>query len=94
MKLHMKSLNLDDDCHHSSLSIRDGKHRGSNELLEKFCGTTKEPSVFSKGRYLWVQFNSTKGNYYGSGFDMDFKAEKKCKSHFIKKLSSQINKYK
>ena len=77
MKLKIKSFSLDRSCSHSFLRIRDGEN-SSSDLLKKFCGDTFEPSVFSSGRYLWVQLYSVYDKYYASGLDAVYEAVKQC----------------
>ena len=80
VRLKMKKLQLDDDCYYSALHVRDGK-KSSSSLLKRFCGQMQEYSVFSSGRYLYVQFTSKNDDYHAPGFDAVYEAVKQSKSH-------------
>ena len=63
--LKMKEIKLAGDCHNSAVHVRDGKNPFVS-LLKKFCGQKGESSMFSNGRYLYVQFSFTSD---APGFD-------------------------
>ena len=80
VRLRITSFDLGSFCRGTALKIRDGQNSSGN-LLKSFCGRTFEHSVFSSGRYLWVRFQSPKGDYVdGTGFNAVFEAVNQCKA--------------
>ena len=80
VRLRITSFDLGSFCRGTALKIRDGQNSSGN-LLKSFCGRTFEHSVFSSGRYLWVRFQSPKGDYVdGTGFNAVFEAVTQCKA--------------
>jgi len=63
----------------TNLEIRDGQS-SSSDLIKTFCGHDFESSVFSSGRHLWVQFQSSDDSFqYGTGFHALFEMVNQCK---------------
>ena len=85
VRLKLKKLELDVGCL-SALYVRNGKD-SSSPLLQTYCGQepVKASSVFSSGRYLWVNFASKneKNDYHASGFLAEYEAVNQCKSHYL-----------
>lgn len=52
--LKMNELAVDGDCDNSAFHVRHG-NKPSFSLLKKLCGQKGESSMFSSGRYLYVQ---------------------------------------
>ena len=59
-------------CDH--VEVRDGKTASSPEL-EKLCGDKTLSSLYSSGRYMWVEFKSGSGTAQ-KGFNATFEAGK------------------
>lgn len=83
VRLRIKTLHLGPNCYDSALYIRDGQH-STSDLLKKYCEDetfqSYQPSMFSSGRYLRVQFKSWKHfSSYVSKFEAFFEVVKQGK---------------
>ena len=83
VRLRIKDIELDQGCH-IKLHIRDG-NSSSDDLLKSTCDWrlrssafgSVEHSMFSSGRFLWVQFDSLRYHAsYSSKFDAVYEAVK------------------
>ena len=77
MKLKITSFVYSRTCNNSTLQIRDGQN-SSGEAFEPLCGLGgKTKTLFSSGRHLWVQLQSSHDNQ--AGIFAVFEAVKQCK---------------
>ncbi|XP_076464500.1 adhesion G-protein coupled receptor G6-like isoform X1 [Babylonia areolata] len=68
------SLEESDNCDHDSLSIYDGGHPSSYNLLAKLCGTKGLNNFFSSsGRWMYLKFKSDSTLTF-RGFELRFRA--------------------
>ncbi|XP_068710935.1 tolloid-like protein 2 [Montipora foliosa] len=59
-------------CSCDHVTIRDGTTENSPKLGE-FCGNNRPPSVYSSGRYMWVEFDSDR-TFNDKGFLASYSA--------------------
>jgi hypothetical protein len=75
IKLSFLDMKMTCTTTYASLKIRDGQYSFSS-LLGTKCGSSTPSTVYSTGRYMWIQFKSGLYNYYNSyntaGFNAQF----------------------